>query len=170
MAVTTDGRPRMVPLPQQDPRLPVAIWIGNVEATGDATGGNLTARVLLALGFLYSYEELMCRSNTAVIAQITAGTGLSFPGIVSGPGLVYSFSQTFRAADNGAVEPNSAEDPRLQANALIFDPDIEAVLLVSILNGAGRIVQARGWGYVWSREALKFAGGPLRPRLTPGGR
>lgn len=47
MAITQDGEPVLIHLPQSEPNDPIARWFAYVTVTGDATGGNVNLRVRL---------------------------------------------------------------------------------------------------------------------------
>lgn len=166
MAVTVSTVYRVIPFGVGDPRLPESKWEGHSEVTADATGGAMTAEILAArLGRLYSIEQVMPQGNAAVVGDLVLNTGMTLAGQVFG--VQWRHRVDLILTSTGSINTAAEQILPPHFGGLIFQPDVGAadfpIVQWALGNVAGRNARVSAWGWVWSIEALKQIGGPIRP-------
>lgn len=168
MSVVTIREIQVLPVANNDRRLPLAFYVGICNSTGDATGGSNTARITIpAVGNrLYSLDEFSGSSGSAGIVHLLIVTGEPGPAALQ---FAHDFAINFDVTAEGAFVTRGADILQV-TNMLPFQPgrggnDGRIELIRGNTNGEQ--LELRIKGYIWDAAALQLPGGPVRPGLVP---
>ena len=147
------------PIATNDRRLPIAYWVGTLQSTGDATGGNHTHTHLLPFkgNTLYSLEDLAV-TESAVSNDIKVELNTNE---VNANGELYTWSRAFNmlTVGNRAAILTRVIIPKIIFQPQVTDGGVEFMTSNSNLN----VLRTHAWGYQWDPDALRLPGGPVRP-------
>ena len=169
MAVNTSIKAKVFALGNADLRFPIATFFEATAVTGDGSGGEATLSFTFQANteYILGLEFVWCEKTTGAPADhysIRFDTlTFAFGGVDQVPPLMEpSIPTQLRQMGGSSGEVRSYRPTGFWSYYRAAGGGTPAILLVgSNVN----LITVRGgiWGYVWDRQALRLAPGPLRP-------
>ena len=158
-----------------DPRYPIGYWMGRLEVTGNASGGELGIDLLFQTAFpavrnsqLYSVERFAVTSTEATdrIARIDV-VNMGGPG---NAGFRHRYAVLIRSIGNvpnagAGIPEQQALCPWFLGSQGIGGTSASLSFLTTNLDGETFSLEAEG--YRWSSRSVLIDGGPQRPPTGP---
>jgi len=168
---------------QQDARDPVGLWGAQGNLTGDATGGQVGARIQIpaakrrnAVYTIYDASTANTGGATDTATAVAVRIFTGWPDINLEAGI--QTHETIRFVqlepDGGFIPPVfGPREPLITPNQrfmLIFTPSVQfatTAFVMLIIDRAANVnnalYQFSAWGYYWNRDVLGVPGGPRHP-------
>lgn len=175
MSVT--GTPRLITIRPftgyRDPSLPIAMWLGSANVTGDGSLGVMSAIIAFTLasaprsGNLYSLEQVTAHATLGAPSHNFRLTADNMESISSD-----GINQRFQAVGSFSSGPDTiAADLNLGALAALRGIFLGtqaiglamASLILADINEDTSILTLIAQGYVWGPRSVLAEGGPSRP-------
>lgn len=172
MTIGVSGRPTLLPLGgSEDPSLPTTIWTGDVESTGDASGGTNSVNIILSDPLdpddaFWSLEQFGVQHDSvnAVKYIFQAVNQRNYrPGGTPITSTIMALSNAGTTALTGWVGRDLGWLPYFCGQGSLEGSAAQLFLNWSTENTLAAAFRLHCWGYRWGPRAVDTPTGPRRP-------